>query len=393
MKLKKRILALLMAFSLLFVGNVTVSAEETTIGEISYSEIVIADVDGNLVDEIEPCYFSSMGDIDKGKVNLYSINVPAGYGQDVIVPVHIKCKGLLSYAVRMTNSVEGTSSYYLYADSECRNMLYTTKNATRISNAGVCYLRIPKSKLLRDSDSSFAVSLAMINGENKVLKNNIELLSAITDYNTPVYYKFTASKTSKVVFTIENEDVVSHSVTLCNSKKRAITNSSYTGTAGSRSEYCVKKGTYYFRVEGSVSAFTVKAQLKTISGKVGKSKKSAQSVKFNGKKITVPVFADSKISQGTWVKFYNPKTQKVIVNVISNFSSGYANIEFYDASGKKYGTMYGAKGLGKDQSFTVGRGYYTSSKRTLPKGNYYIKIVKANQEACGYLGISVKKNK
>lgn len=390
MKKAERVLAFMLMIVLLITPQHPVCAETNSSAGGSLSTIIISDQEGNLVDYMMANICHSQKDVNQEYITKYYINVPEGYEEDVILPVKLKRKGILVYSLAK-NGESDSIDYDLYSDPECSDYIYTNDNQAYIKKSGTYYIRISSTDLDEDSSTSIVAALTMFDGENVVLKNKKETYSCIADDSKPVYFKYVVPKTCRVAVSIGEVGDLYTKITLCNAKKQKITDTSSTSITNGLTYYALKKGTYYFRVEGYKGIFAIKAANTYFDSKGGTSRSKATSLKINGAGKTTAILAESKTSKQTWYKFYNPKNQKMSLYFDEYFSSGTVKISCYDQKGKKFGsdyTLYGA--AGQTEPVRVYVKNYLTGAEYLPKGTYYLKIVKDSKKSCGTLKVSVK---
>ena len=178
--------------------------------------------------------------------------------------------------------------------------------------------------------------------------------------------------------------------TLCNSKKTALTAQS-TVEEGDKLVYVVGKGTYYLKVKSQKGCIALSSTFTTVSSAASASKSKAGTLKVNGSTRNALVLPGDSTSRNYYLKFYNPKNQKIYLNVTTSFSSGSVKIEFLDSKGTSYGSKKIANGVAiKNVYNPYVYGAYSASSRILPKGTYYIKLTKTQKKTSGIVQINVK---
>ena len=388
----KRVIAFMLMIVLLIIPQYTVSAETDYSVEDYLSAFFMFNDQGELVDYMEPSRSQNLKEFNGGKFARYAISVPQGYDEAVVLPVKINCKGTFSYLLKKDGE-DSSLDYDLYSDPQCENYIYTKDGLAYINKAGTYYIRIFSSSLNEEGPTVIGAALVMLSGENAVLKNKKELLSCIADDSKPVYFKYVVPKTCRVAVSVNELTDLYSKITLCNAKKQKITETTYTNLLQDDSKvyYALKKGTYYFRVDGNKGIFLLKAVNTYFDSKGGTTKAKATSLKVNGAGKTSAILAESKTSKQTWYKFYNPKNQKMSLHFGQYFTSGDVKVSFYDQKGKKYGsdmTLYGKPG--QTVPIRVYVKNYSTGAEYLPKGTYYIKIVKDDKTSCGTVKVSIK---
>ena len=347
--------------------------------------------DGKAVKVLTPFYYTKRSQLEKLSVNYFDIKVSASYEKDVVIPVKVKSKGALVYVLVDSYTAEEMSNYRLYSDAACTKSIYTSNNVAYVPKAGTYYIKLPHYYLYDEQDTMMLAGCSFVSGSDVQLKNKVEVISAIVKSSTPIYYKVVTTKPTKLTFTVTAD--WSATVTLCNSKKKAITNDTYLYSSdtekGAKTVYVVGKGTYYFKVKSSQGVIATKAVLTTVSNASGTSKAKAGTLKVNGKTRSVLMLLGETTKRNYYFKFYNPKKQKIFVNVTSSFSSGKAQFQFYDSKGDCFGTRYIYDGINEKNSYQTYVSSYGSSVKTLPKGTYYVKFNKVDNKTSGILQVKI----
>lgn len=352
------------------------------------SNVIYYDSDGKVVQTITPYYYTKTS--QSSNFNAYEIKVPLYYEKDVIIPVKIKSKGALVYALAAEYEDNELSYYSLYSDAACENLISTNETIAYIPKAGTYYIKIPNIYLSEAGDSFIAAAFGFVSGANTQLKNKSDVVSAILNASIPLYYKVVVTKPTKLTFVIGADNAAT--VTLCNSKKKAITNETYFYSndteEGAVASYVVGKGTYYFKVASLQGIITTQAKFTTVKGASGTSKSKAGTLKVNGATKNILMLPGDTTKKNYYLKFYNPKRQKIYVNLTSSFSSGTMLFDLYDSAGKSFGVDYIYSGVDKEESFEVyvGDEY---SERMLPKGTYYLKFKKVEKKTSGMIQVNI----
>ena len=152
----------------------------------------------------------------------------------------------------------------------------------------------------------------------------------------------------------------------------------------------VPKGTYYFKVRKSEEVFCVSATYTTVSNAGMTNKSKAGTLKVNGSTRNIVILPGDSTGKTYYMKFYNPKKQKITLNVTSSYTSGKVQFQFTDAKNSSFGTRTIYNGINKKNAYipyTYGNG--TNSKMLL-KGTYYIKIKKLDKKTSGIIQVNIK---
>lgn len=360
------------------------------LGDESIEEMKILNIDGQPVSNIVPSAIKTMKQVDKKDYAKFIATVPQGYNRDVIIPVKVKTKGVLAYA--LAASYKDDVYYQLYKDKKCTKSIYTSKNVAYLDKAGTYYIKVAKYDLADEGESQFAIAAGFISGANAVLKNKTNLLSVAFGTDSYVYFKFTVNTKSKIAVKVEAD--YSKYVTLCNSKKTAITNEEYISSAEPKAVYAVPKGTYYIRVKAVESLLSITPTFTPIKSVAGPSREKAGTLKMNGKTQNIAILPGDSKKTYYYLKFYNPKNQKVYLNVTSDITSGKMKLDFYDTKKTSFGTNTIYDGLNKKNRYNPYVYSYTSNNGyRLPKGTYYIRFSKAEKKTSGTIKINIKNKK
>lgn len=367
------------------------SPEVTASPQPTQTVMGIYDTDGVAVKVPVPYYYTKLNQLSNPQYNTYIIKAPLGYEENVIIPVKVKSKGALIYALAAQYDDVELSYYSLYSDAECTKFVTTSDKVAFVPKAGTYYIKISKTCLSKEGDSFIGAAFAFVSGANTTIQNKSKLVTCIMDYKTPYYYKVTVAKTTELTFSVTGEYFIK--AALCNSKKTAITEETYISaseTANKKLIYAVPKGTYYLRIKSSQGFIGTTATFKAMTSAAGTSKSQAGILKVNGKTKSILVLPAESTKRVYYMKFTNPKKQTINLNVISNFSSGRMQLEFIDSKGDSYGKKIICSGINEKQKFYVYQTSWNSSARTLPKGTYYIKFTKLDKKTSGEVQINIK---
>lgn len=349
-------------------------------------KIHMYNLDGKTVSYMAPYYYTKRSQLEGGKYNAYTAVIPGNYDKEVILPVKVKAKGALALAA--ASEAGNELSAYVYSDSACKKMCSVSDDLYYLPKATTYYIKVYTYSLEQDVDNMIAVVLGFVSGANAELKNKSNVISASFGSNSPIYYKMVISKTSKV--TVRFDAKYSTYVTLCNSKKSAITHEEYVYSSVGRAVYVVPKGTYYLKVKKSKEAFSVASVFTPVSNAAPSSKSKAGTLKVNGSTRNILVCPADSTGRTYYMKFYNPKRQKITLNVTSSFTSGKIEFQFLDSKNSSFGTRTIYNGINKKNVYTPYTYTTGSSQKTLPKGTYYIKFKKLDKKSSGIIQVNVK---
>lgn len=416
MNMKKKLIATVLGFSLAVSSFTSIQAKEVNVAEKKTSaietimkgavsinpqsselaptetpsteaKIYIYDQRGKNVSSMTPFHYTKRAQIEKKQFTAYSAVIPQGYSNPAVLPVKVKAKGALVAAAANELGQE-MNIYEVYADEACKKHIGVRGDFVYLPKAGTYYIKFNTYQFLRDQDTKIAVVLGFVSGENVELKNKSYAFSSTVGKNAPIYYKVKVTKTSKLTFKVDSE--YSSYVTLCNSKKLAITSEEYIFANEGKAVYVVPKGTYYFKVRKSEEVFCVSATYTTVSSAGMTSKSKAGTLKVNGSTRNILILPGDATGKTYYMKFYNPKKQKITLNVTSSYTSGKVQFQFTDAKNSSFGTRTIYNGINKKNAYipyTYGNG--TNSKMLL-KGTYYIKMKKLDKKTSGIIQVNIK---
>jgi len=387
-KIKQKVSLLLMA-----IGFVVVLSQTS----IAKAETVSTDENMNVVTKLDTHYITTGNEEDSDTYNSYFISSD---GQ-MATPITITKKGTLYFAVATTS--EEYPSVKIYADAACATTplgsayisssnydtglgMYVGSSEAYIEKAGTYYIKV-------NQVANVLFMSQLFNGSDRTLKNKTWTAS-YTDYaHDDIYYKYKASKNGYLTVKEEFIDVDGSGtgnadITLCNNKKKEITENVYTTTSqkSNQAVFAVKKGkTYYIKVSSSY-AYRIKSSFTSVADTSGSKKAKAKTLAF-GKAATGLIFAEDKTSAVDYYKFTLTSACKPTFILKGNATGTI----YFDVIGTN---IYGGSGYAKINDY----GYKGSSKiqlsdnRNLPKGTYYIKVYKDyDKDATGNYSITIKK--
>lgn len=315
---------------------------------------------------------------------------------EVVVPITVPSKGVLFMGVADDFTASKANTYLnvdIYSDPACTSSIYySTGDNVRIiklPQGGTYYIKVGYADYSGTLSTQYnaVIALEFANGSNKTLKNKVSTYTGVANTEKPIYYKVKVNKAGTITFDIEG--TYSSYVTLCNSKKKAIsTKKSITAVDDNKIVFGVKKGTYYIKVNTNNDTIRVKSTCKAVAQKNNATKKKATTLKFKKKAATI-VLATEKKGSSDWYKFYNPKKKKVTVTYNSSLT-GDLEISFYSAKGKKFGSKRIYEGVDRTSGIIPYSGIRGSNTMTLPKGTYYIKIKKLDKKGTGTYSLTIK---
>lgn len=389
----KKLLCVLLACILCLAPTFNVTA-----AQIPASQAIDAD-SAQTVSQMSTHIITTGSKSDFGKVKGYYVSVPATADTNsigkyqTVVPMKITKKGILVTTFGFDNATHPTATtanVELYTDANCTNQVYASQKESidsyKIKKAGTYYFKFT----VMDSSSDgvtpydFKFISQLEDASDRTLKNKAEVYSANIDTAGNIYYKVTASKTGSLTFKYDSS--YGANVTLCNSKKQAISDKCYLSTSSPKVVFAVKKGTYYYRVNAYADYLYAKSTFTAITDKSGTSKAKPRQLVLGGKAINGVVLASDKKGKTDWFKFTLTKSKKVAINFKGSASSGEIKLVlFSNAIGGQTGTsIYHSE----DENVVFYPKTILSDK--LPKGTYYIKVIKNTSKTSGNYSLRVK---
>ena len=165
-------------------------------------------------------------------------------------------------------------------------------------------------------------------------------------------------------------------VTLCDSKKKAITKTKTIGTYkdnfSKKMVYAVSEGTYWLKVTSAQQTlFTMGAKFTAITDKSGLKMDNAQSIK-SGKWYNGLSLWEDTTTKGDYYKFTLKKASVVTISLKGNCGSGKV---VGTVSGDRVNGSYSGLSLKKIGGKSTWKVQTRASKK-LPAGTYYIRIAK-----------------
>lgn len=220
------------------------------------------------------------------------------------------------------------------------------------------------------------VKWGFYDGSDRALSNGQAIVVGQRDAQTN-YFAFKATSTGYIRVQGSEKN---YRVALYNSSKSSLSGESYLGDAPT---YGVKAGvTYYIRVTSSFNskgAYTFQTTNTKISGKFGKTKKKAVTVKKK-KKMSGYIEAGKAGKAAKWYKFKLTKKQKVNLSV-----------EVGSNEAIKITVYKGKKVVRNGTVIVRGNGIQPlKSRGKWSKGTYYIKVQRYKGTSSGYYKLSWK---
>lgn len=370
----------------------TEAPAETQVPEVNLSNTLV-NANGTKVKTMEPHVLTTGTEADFSKASIYMAEVATkssgSYVKgEFVIPIKIANKGILQLGLEEGFPVGDKTHVYatMYKDAACKkSMNQSTYGFVDIPAKATYYLKLEVTDY-NESQASlypFGISLNFASGVDKVAKNKTWMTAGLTDYKVPIYYKVTVTKPSKI--TIETDGLSGRQITLCNSKKKAISEEGYSSTILSEKiVYAVPKGSYYVKLTSSGKLLRTKITYASASDASGSTKAKATTLKLNAAAKKGIVTTADKTSKVDWYKFTLTKSSTVNLLFKGDVSSGRINLELY-GGGVRGSINASLSKVGADSSTKCQT--YTSSK--LPKGTYYIKVTKNDAKTSGTYSVAI----
>lgn len=268
---------------------------------------------------------------------------------------------------------------------QCTGDIGNQGTTMRYFDKGTYYLRFPAN--------TYRISLVFYANRSKTIKSgNAEV--AYADYHHPVYYTYKASNNGFVTISTSSfiDTTYLPEVTLCDSKKKPITDPKCNHESTDTIVYAVKKNTtYQIKVTSKDSygsqyySFLLNYTART--EKSGNVKSKAVSIQL-GKDTSGLVFAEDKTSSEDWYKVKISKKQKVVLYYSGSITSGSMLFDVYDAKGNPYASYSVVANVDTHEKDSLS---HKGEGRELSKGTYYIRIKKTRKSASGIYTIRLAK--
>lgn len=323
----------------------------------------------------------------------HTVTLAASQGASDVTALTLNQPGVL-WITASSTGLTSTVQMSLYSDAACvqeidsylyLNSYYPSSSREfTIPAAGTYYLKTYYSSFSSTTTAPVTINYiaTAFSGEDKTLDAEVPVYT-YTNTNDTVYHKITLKKDSVVLVMGQSIDLnysttYGMTVSLYNSKKKQVGNSTYLYDGNSYSSYYVlEKGTYYIGCNESSLYQLIYTSITAKTSKAGASKAKAVTLK-KGKKITNAMFTGQKATH--WYKIKLTKSAKLTVSTsgIGNDSS-YYKMEIMPASGTT-SILVNADGSSDG----------LRSNKKLSAGTYYVKITKPNKADGIYYTLKAK---
>lgn len=294
------------------------------------------------------------------------------------------------FSGQASTTVDQGSVYFEITDSTGKLLTNAYSSNDKDSFSGASYITAGTYTLTVQSNTltgygSFAVQMYGINASSS---GTIKAGETYLGYNNKTTYKkFTVSSNRVVGITAFDSDgtetnTYGRYITICNSKKKAISQKVYTSSSDNYTAlFGLKKGTYYVKISsiGTYCIGLTNSKKGTISAT---SKKKAKKITSSYKNYIIPA---STSKSSAWFKYDMKKSAKKTLSICYNGNYS-VKATIYKGSKAVYTyTIYNGKGL--DFSYT---NLARTKKVKWQTGTYYVKISKNQKTDSGLISIKIK---
>ncbi len=322
--------------------------------------------------------------VSKFKPNIYTQDF--GVGQtSATATINVPSKGtVILFAAANTTAtmnINSSSGYGLYLSNngKIRHKEYD------FSSKGTYTITMSRTSYAANTSGRIAYFAVFINSGSASIKENQVTAYYSQDYSNYSYTKIKISKTGYIKVQTPSSEGYGVYVTLCNSKKKAVSEENFTSEkSGVASYFAVSKGTYYIKTkttDGNI--YNVKYSFKMVKEKSGSKKFKAVTIK-PGKTVKGVLTANGK-NQTDWYKIKLTKRKAVKFTVKSYNTYNDIKIQFIPAS-KVVRILNDTSRLYGD-----GKSYTLKSDGEWYPCTYYIKVTKSKKSTSGYYQIKFNK--
>lgn len=314
------------------------------------------------------------------------------YVRSDVVKVKIDCSGLIRFYIKGNNSDQ--LSLTLYSDEALqKDVAYTTLSTDEdktapvtVPKAGTYYLDI---RGFETEDVDYTISADVTSSENDTITSGKAKYVTLVDSKDVNYYQFSLKQDGaiKVYTTYGNGTKCEAQVEVCQKAGSSYKTVAKLESAVEGSVVGLAKGTYYLKLKGEASYYSLKYDLTVSSDKSGSSKQKAASLKL-GTAAKGVITVQDKASKADWYKIKLTKNQSVTLS-LSGDVTGIVSLEFYDSSNLFWGGLVISE-YTKDDSTVPYLVSFDGKGKKLPKGTYYIKITKDKSSSSGSYSVKVK---
>lgn len=253
-------------------------------------------------------------------------------------------------------------------------------------------------EVTEDQVYDFLMVPALISAEDGVLVPNQPVMGVSLE-NKHIYYRVDMKQDGYVTFSgnnmgkmVLNDEMLNDTsamnaslkLQLCDSKKYPMAKAVTFNAKKTEAVVALRKGTYYFRLkEEKDTSFMLQMSTKAVKSVAGTKKANAKAIKLKQAVEGIQVLNEKKEN---WYKVNVTSKKNLSVSLSRITENGTFNVYIYNAKGKRVACETNTtKVSGTNKSNVTLR-----SINKLPKGTYYIKVVKSNANATGYYKLTAK---
>jgi biopolymer transport protein ExbD len=309
-----------------------------------------------------------------------------------VVKVKIDCAGLIRFYIKGNNSDQ--LSLTLYSDESLKNdVAYTTLNTedektapVTVPKAGTYYLDI---RGFETEDVDYTISADITSSEDDTITSGKGKYVTLVDDKDVNYYQFSLKQDGavKVYTTYGNGTKCDAQVEVCQKAGGSYKTVAKLDSTVEGSVVGLAKGTYYIKLKGEASYYSLKYDLTVSSDKSGSSKQKAAALKL-GTAAKGVITVQDKASKADWYKIKLTKNQSVTLS-LSGDVTGIVSLEFYDSSDIFWGGLIISE-YTKDDSTVPYLVSVDAKGKKLPKGTYYMKVTKDKNATSGSYSVKIK---
>lgn len=339
---------------------------------------------------VEVVPIDTITDLDKYNNTAANI-ITMDVGQmDELMRIDVEKTGALYVYAGIIEGAAAAPTIALYKDEQATQAITpidSQSGTTGITkdfavSAGTYYLKLSRTDAA--TTAKYELAAGNVNGEAKTLVQNKPVLGFSKNGTKSTYYKIVAGSASRLdIETILASKTGTAYITLCNSKKTAISNQLSISGNGS-AHYAVKKGTYYVRVSTGSGLYEMNRKMAAVSTKAGATKAQARLLSKGGNSVKAKglMTINDTAKKIDWYKVKLTKKQSVSFQIAGD-CFGTISMEIIPAKGKLYGTN-------KVSISEYKSGAGIKSSGSWSAGTYYIKVTKSAKTASGYYELYVK---
>lgn len=319
----------------------------------------------------------------------------------VILPVQMDYAGVLELGVT-ASATTGSISAALYKDANCSQAMgsamkvdssnkYLNAADWSISAAATYYLKVKWDGTVPAQGTNITVGAWGYSGEEITLSSDLQLIWS-GDNTVTKYHKINVKSDSQFVLegylinpdaTSASNSIGTLSFKLCDKNKKQLRDISFNSSNRYGDYVALKKGTYYVAVN-TAYPYTLRCASSKVKDQSGASQKKAATIK-KGKTVKGMVGLSEGTKKADWYKVSLPKRTKLKLKY-SALCTGSSSLKLQVIPANKRTRLTG------DTTIYLKSGSGTlSSRDTLAKGTYYIKISKTNKTDNGSYSIKYVK--